>query len=33
VRNKDDFAVAFEGLTPQAFTDIERMMSAPLHAR
>ena len=32
VRNKDDFAVAFEGLTSQAFTDIERLMAAPLHA-
>ena len=32
VRNSDDFAVAFEGLTPEAFADIERLMSAPLHA-
>ncbi|MCC7049446.1 MAG: PilZ domain-containing protein [Alphaproteobacteria bacterium] len=32
VRNAQDFAVAFDGLTPQAFRDIERLMSAPLRA-
>ncbi|MCC6468841.1 MAG: PilZ domain-containing protein [Alphaproteobacteria bacterium] len=32
VRNAGDFAVAFDGLTPQAFRDIERLMSAPLRA-
>jgi hypothetical protein len=32
VRNADDFAAAFQGLTPQTFRDIERLMAAPLRA-
>jgi len=32
IRNQGDFAAAFQALTPQAFTDIERLMAAPLHA-
>jgi hypothetical protein len=32
VRNADDFAAAFQGLTPQAFRDIERLMASPMRA-
>ena len=32
VRNGQDFAAAFQAMTPQAFQAIERLMAAPLRA-